>query len=145
MNVLNKDLMRSIELLKDGNFTCVLVKNDSIFTSKERGVKPILAFLENSDCDFTDYSAADKIVGKAAAFLYVLLRVKRVFALTVSEPAAFVLEKYGIEITYENRVKAIRNRTNTGFCPMEQSVIDIDSPDEAFYAIKKRLSELQSQ
>lgn len=127
---------RAKEHLKQGGYTCVMVKNDLIFTSKERGVKPLLDWI---DCgaDFENAVVADKVVGKAAAFLYVLLKVKEIYAVVLSQPALRVLEKHNIEISYEEKVSAIRNRDNTGNCPMESAVWDVDNPEEALVVIRE--------
>ncbi len=129
------------KLMLSENHTCVLCKNEVIFTSDERGVKPLLKWLE-SDTDLNGFSASDKVVGKAAAFLYVLLGVKEVYALVISEPAREVLIKNGIKTEFETLVPAIRNRTDTDFCPMETAVLGLDDPSNAYLAIKTKLKEL---
>ena len=43
----------------------------------------------------------------------------------------------------DEKVDAIFNRTNTGFCPMESAVWDIDEPEKAPDAIKKKLAALR--
>ena len=37
---------------------------------------------------------------------------------------------------------AIRNRTDTGFCPMESAVWDISDPHEAKAALERKISEM---
>lgn len=135
------DLIRAKESLENGNYTCVLCKADSIYTSTERGVKPLLQWLD-SKTDMEGYSAADKVVGNAAAFLYVLLKVETVYAPVMSEAAIHTFEKHGIQAVYDLPVEAIRNRKNTGFCPMETAVKGISSPQAALVAIKEKLREL---
>ncbi len=130
MNTLDK----AKELLHKGKYTCVLIKDNIEYTSTDRGVKPLLDLMK-SGIDFKECSAADKVVGKAAAYLYVLLGVKEIYAAIISEPAYEVLKMYGIDIYYESVVPAIRNRDNTGYCPMETSVLDIDNPDDAYEMI----------
>ena len=83
------------ERLFGGSFTCVIVNGESICTSDKRGVKPLLEWLE-SGTDFSNFSAADKVVGKAAAFIYVLLGVKEFYANIIRIPAIEVFEKFGI-------------------------------------------------
>lgn len=135
------DLDRAVSLLKSEGYTCVLVKDDTVYTSRERGVKPLMAF-HAKQTDLAGFSAADKVVGKATAFLYVLLGVSRVFALVVSKPAAEVLRAHGVELNAQTEVEAIRNRTNTGFCPMEQAVREISNPADAPRAIREALAKL---
>ncbi len=140
---MNNDLIKAIEVLKNGEYTCVLCKEDVVYTGKERGVKPLLDWTE-SDIDFKGFSAADKVVGNAAAFLYVILGVKEVYAQVMSEPAASTLIKNGIDVHYDVSVKNIINRSGTGICPMEETVNDISSPQEALNAIKLKLKMLKA-
>lgn len=119
------DTTRARELLINGQHTCVLCKEANILTDDRRGVRPLLDLLAQ---DLTDYCAADKVVGKAAALLYRLLGVSEIYACVISEPAVRVLEAGSITVFYDHLVPAIRNRTGTGFCPMETAVWDIDNP-----------------
>lgn len=136
---MNQNTLKAKELLQSRECTCVLVKDNSIYESCERGVKPLLQWLE-SNTDLNGYSAADKVVGRAAAYLYVLMGIKEIYADVISEPSLAVLRKYGIKVTYGLLVNAIRNRTNTGFCPMEQATMNSDTPQEALNAIKSALA-----
>lgn len=131
------------QLLKEG-FTCVIKKENNVYTSKERGVKPLLKWLDTGT-DVKGYSAADKVVGKAAAMLYVLLGVKEVHALVISTRAKDVLTKYGIHVTYDKLVDRIHNRTNTGYCPMEEAVWEIEDLQEGLQAVKDKLALLAAK
>ncbi|MBQ3154985.1 MAG: DUF1893 domain-containing protein [Clostridia bacterium] len=136
------DLTRAVALLNEQDYTCVLVKGDTVLTSRERGVKPLMAFLAEG-VSLVGFSAADKVVGKATALLYALLGAERVYARVASEPAAEVLRTHGIPLEADTVVPAIRNRTNTGFCPMEQATRDITDPKNAPKAIKDALEQLK--
>ena len=133
------DLVKE-QLIKEG-CTSVVRKGDSVYFSKARGVKPLLNWLDEG-MDFTGYSAADKVVGKAAAMLYVLLGVSRIHALVISEKAMQVLAGNGIEVTYDTLAERIQNRTNTGFCPMEEAVWEIDDLQEGLQAVRKKVAQL---
>ena len=135
------DFERAWALLQEEDYTCVLCGGDQVFTSRLRGVKPLLSWLDQG-LDLSGFSAADKVVGKAAAFLYVLLGVKEVYAQVMSVPAKRVLEGHGIPNGCTEEVDAIHNRTNTGFCPMETAVWDITEPREALKAIRSKAKEL---
>ena len=128
-------------MLSAGN-TCVLQRGEMQESSTKRGVAPLLAWLDSGK-NYHDFSAADKVVGKAAAYLYVLLGVKELYANVVSEAAEEVLSKHEIPLFYAEKVPAIRNRTNTGFCPMEQAVWHIDDPLLAKRAIIEKLDQLR--
>ena len=129
-------LNRARALMEGEGCTCAVCGPETELRLRERGVQPLLELL-SSGRDLTDCYAADRVVGKAAAFLYVLLGVRAVYAGIVSVPAAEVLGRYCIPLSYGEKVPAIRNRTNTGFCPMETAVWEIEEPAEALAAIKK--------
>lgn len=141
VNLLTRDMYFAKRCLVDEGKTCVLQKGDKQETSEFRGVKPLLNWLESGE-DYEGFVAADKVVGKAAAYLYVLLKVSRVHANIISKPAYDTLVKYGIKVSYDTMVDAIRNRTNTGFCPMESAVIEVDDPHDALEVIKNTLMQL---
>ncbi|MBR3752833.1 MAG: DUF1893 domain-containing protein [Ruminiclostridium sp.] len=135
------DFERAWALLQEEGFTCVLCSGDQVLTSRLRGVKPLLSWLDEG-LSLKGFSAADKVVGKAVAFLYVLLGVKEVYAQVMSRPAKAVLEDHGIPNGCEEEVAAIRNRTNTGFCPMETAVWNISEPEKALISIRQKFKEL---
>ena len=85
------DLNKAKALLAAGGYTCVLCRGDEIHTATARGVKPLVDWLD-SGLDLRGFSAADKVVGRATAFLYVLLGVREVHALVMSAPAKEALE-----------------------------------------------------
>lgn len=135
------NINKAKELLIQGNYTCVVMKENVEYVSQERGVKPLLDWIDNK-VDFENAVVADKVVGKAAAFLYVLFNVSEIYANVISEPAYDILKKHNINIFYNQMVKAIRNRDNTGFCPMESSVWAVEEPKEAYNIILKTRDEL---
>jgi hypothetical protein len=140
---MDRDLEKAKAYLKTENCTCVLCKDDALYHSHHRGVRPLLEFLDSGK-DFSGFSAADKVVGKATAYLYCLLGVQAVHAGVLSDAAAAVFTKAGIPFSCETQVPFIRNRTNTGLCPMETATKDIDDPHLALTAIRETLKKLQN-
>ena len=136
-------LKNAIDLLNKHEATCVVLVGDTSIIRHDRGVKPLLDFIDEK-YNIKGAVVADKVVGKAAAMLYVLLEIKELYACVISEPALEVLQKNGINVTYGEKVSMIRNRTDTGFCPMEQSVLKIDIPTKALNAIRNTLKALQN-
>lgn len=139
----NRQLDRAWQHLTQGGYTCVICQQEHIYTSTHRGVKPLLTWLEEKT-DMTGAVAADKVVGKAAAYLYVLLGVRAVYAGVISTPALQVLQSRGIEAKWGREVPMIQNRRGDGFCPMEQAVMDIHEPHAAKEAVEAKLRELQA-
>lgn len=140
---MKNNIESAITLLKNGGYTCVLCKDDITYTSTERGVLPLIRFIDEKK-DLTGFSAADKIVGKATAYLYILAGVKEVYAQVMSTSALLTLDQYGIKASYDTLVKEIVNRMGTGICPMEQAVSDIDVPEMALAAVKEKLAQLKA-
>ena len=136
-----KDLIKAKEILLSKGYTCVICKENEIFTSEFRGVKPLVKWYAEKT-ELEGFSAADKVVGKATAFLYVLLGVKRVFAKVISLPAKEVLEGYGIYTEYENLVPNIINRAGDGICPFELAVQDVDDTNESYKIIRLKMEEM---
>lgn len=136
------DLERAKGLLEGSDNTCVIIGGDETLVSQKRGVAPLLEWLDEGR-DLSGYSAADKVVGNGAAFLYVLLGVNDVYARVLSKSAFETLKRHRITVTYDVMTDAIRNRDNTGFCPIESAVAGISSPEEALEAIRERLKEMR--
>lgn len=137
-----KDTEKACVLLDTHGYTCVVCRDELIYTATERGVKPLLDWLD-SDHDLTGFSAADKVVGRATAFLYCLLGVREVYAHVMSHPAAQVLQDSGIAFQAGQLVDGIINRRGTGPCPFEAAVMDIQNASEALAAIRNKLKQLQ--
>ena len=129
-------------LLESGDYTCVVCKGDAVFTTQLRGVAPLLNWLDNGT-DLVGFSAADRVVGRGAAFLYCLLGVQEVYARVMSHPAAQVLQAYGIGANADMFVDGIINRTGTGPCPFEAAVMAITEADKALTAIQNTRKQLQ--
>ncbi len=141
-NAMDKNLLNARELLLAGNYTCVVCREDTLYTTTHRGVAPLLNWLDDGT-DLEGFSAADRVVGRGAAFLYCLLKVKAVHALVMSYPAAEVLKAYNIEAYADTFVEGIINRAGNGPCPFEAAVMDIHNAPEALEAIRCTRRQLQ--
>ena len=139
---MSNNLTNARTLLDTGSYTCVVCQGDSVYTATERGVKPLLDWLD-SGLELTGFSAADRVVGRGAAFLYCLLSVKEVYARIMSIPAAQVLEAAGIACSADTMVEGIINRKGTGPCPFEAAVMDITDPAAALSAIRAKMVQMQ--
>ncbi len=139
---MTSDLQTAKDTLLSGGYTCVLCRENQIFTSFEKGIRPLEDFID-SGRDFTGFSAADTIVGRAAAFLYVLLGVESLYADVISSGAVRILEQNGISVEYRVKTENIRNRSNTGICPMEEAVSGITDAKAALTAIKQTSERLR--
>ena len=133
------DFERAKTLLEENNYTFVLCKGEKIISSTKHGVKPLVELVDSAE-NLNGFSAADKIVGKAAAMLYVLLGVKEAYAEVLSRAGAEVFAKYKIACEYGEITEQIINRNGDGICPMEKAVQEIDDPALGSKAIKNKLA-----
>ena len=136
------DLEQAKQILEQTDSTCVLCLEGQVYKSNRRGVAPLLALVD-AGIDVEGFSAADRVVGKATAFLYCLLGVKAVYARVISQPAAQVLAEGGITATWDTLVSGIQNRQKDGPCPMENATRDCTTPAQALTAIRQALAQLQ--
>lgn len=134
-------LEKAKELLETGGYTCVLTDGERVHTSVLRGVRPLVQLVENK-LPTAGFSAADKVVGKATAYLYVLLGVRGLYAQVISRPALEVLQAAGITVRYDTLVGHIINRQGDGICPFEEAVLGIHTPEEAKAAIFAKMDEM---
>lgn len=130
------------QLLSENNYTSAAVMGEQTYTSSEKGVKPLINWLDGG-ISLKGFSAADKVVGKGAAMLYILLGIKEIYAAVISDSAYDILKKYNIDIQYDKKVPKILNRTKTGYCPIETAVLEEFNPFNAPEIIKNKLNELK--
>lgn len=145
MTVGTENLKRAVDILESGGVTVAMCRGGELYTSAERGVKPLLELVRENR-DMSGFSAADKVVGRAAAFLYVLLGVAEVYGGAMSAGADRLLRRRGIKSSCGCLTEKIINRAGTGLCPMESAVADIpdDRPEEALAEILRTAEKLNS-
>lgn len=131
---------------RTGQYTCVLCRGEITYTSNANGISPLLDFMENG-CNLHGFSAADKIVGKAAAMLFALAGITELHAQVMSKSAAEVLRIHKIAFSYDILTEHIINRKGDDICPMEQAVAQIDMADlqAAYIAISAKREELRKE
>lgn len=140
---MSDDLENAKALLLQDSDTCVLCRGTLTLRSRERGIAPLLTFLDSGE-DTCGFSAADRVVGKAAAMLYCLLGVRRVYGRVMSVGAVKLLRKNGVEAYWDTLTEAIRNRAGTGLCPMEAATQTIDEPEDALPILRATLAAMRT-
>ncbi len=135
-------LEQAKKILAEEDCTCVICGEGAVYRSNRRGVAPLLELLDQG-VDVSGFSAADRVVGKATAFLYGLLRVRKVHARVMSKPAAKVLQELEIDHSWDELVDGIQNRQKNGPCPMEFATRDCKTPEQALAAIRQTLEKLR--
>ena len=107
------------------------------FTSpKKKGVFPVIEFLEDKREPLFGAVAADRVVGTAAAYLFIKGGISAVYGDVMSESAVSVLKTAGVPFSYGTLVPHIKNRRGDGLCPMEELCMNLDNPSEAYKKIK---------
>ena len=140
---MQQDWKQARQALSKNGYTCVLCRDGQFYTSTQRGVAPLLGWLKEGSVA-PGFCAADKVVGRATAFLYCLLGARAVYAGVMSLGALEVLQRHDILAACDETVEHIRNRTNDGMCPMESATLSIHRPEEALRAIEQALEKLRS-
>lgn len=138
--------MTDVEIAKhnlDGHSIC-LCKNGEYFTDDGKGISPMMRFISEGK-NLSGYSAADVIVGKAAAMLFVKSGIVSVYAKILSESGKAFLDSHNIPCAYETLTEKIINRSGTDICPMEKTVVEISDVDKAFTALKNKLAEIKKE
>jgi hypothetical protein len=126
---MTNSLEKAVKKLQQGGYTLVVVNGSQEFTSNLTGLSPLLNILKNTPEILRGACVADKIVGKAAAVLFLYGGVKELYAEVISSYALPVLEDSDIKLIYNKKVPTIKNRAGTDTCPMEKRVLNIDNPE----------------
>lgn len=123
--------------------TFVYLEGKKLLHSTQKGVSPLLNYYDAGEA-FSLGAAADRVVGRGAAFLHVLLKTKVLYAGVLSRSAEEVLQRFGVDYRFGRRTERVLNRDHTGPCPMELATQDISDPHEALAAIRMKLLQLKS-
>lgn len=121
--------------------TLALALGQKVLTSDKKGIAPMLDFIAGGEI-LGGFSAADVVVGKAAAMLFVKAGITAVHAVLLSEAGKEFLEQNGVLVTFEKLTSKILNRQGTDICPMEKTVEKINDADEGYLALKQKAAEL---
>lgn len=124
--------------------TLALCKDEFLLLSDKRGILPMVGYIDDN-ADLRGFCAADTIVGKAVASMFVKSGIAAVYANVMSKAACDYLTSHGVYVEYGTLVDLIVNRQGTGSCPMEEAVKDLTNPNECFVALKDKLAFLRSQ
>ena len=115
----------------------IVAKRNGQVVAREtgRGIGPALKLYRAGLLRGADVS--DRIVGRAAAALFVAGGAASVYADVMSVGAAEFLSSYAIPNHAETITEEIINRKKTGICPMEAAVKDLDDPERMIAAIER--------
>ncbi len=135
-----KDIDVAKEYLNKENLSLAVVKNGKVlFKSHEKGIKPIYTLALEGLKGVEGSSLADRVIGKGAAILCKHIGIKEVYGLLMSQAAMEVLDKGAIKFSYEKSCPYIKNRDNTGLCPIEKISLETENVYELLDRIGKFL------
>jgi len=133
---LNDDLKLALDLLERDNLKLVAVKNQKvIFSSRHRSVRGLVEALHEKPAQMKGAYIADRIVGSAAALLFIHGEISGLYTPVISIRAKSLLEENGIITHYKNILDYIKNRAGDGMCPLEYRCRNISEPQLAFSII----------
>ena len=108
------------EILHQKNASLVVCyANGEVKEYYQDRIKDIKAILRENQDSLKGAVIADKVIGKVASSILAIAGVKEIYAEVISKFAIPVLEENGIQYEYLEKVEFIKNKDNTGMCPME--------------------------
>jgi ferredoxin len=119
---------RSIAVARDG-VICA--------TSDERGIVPAMKMLDSGR--LKGALVVDKIVGRAAAAIFIAGGTKKVYAAVMSRAAKELLESKGVAAQADETVETVINRAKTGPCPMESAVEGLNDVETMVETLRKAI------
>jgi len=131
------DLNLAKNRLIQKDLSLVIVKDAKVlFETESHGIGDLLKAINQIQNQMKGSSVADRIVGRAAALLFIFSGVQAVFAVTASDGGIEVLKKNSVFCEYESRVTNVLNLKRTDVCPFEKLVAKLSSPEKAYEALK---------
>jgi|GEM_PF-1332985 len=138
-----KDLKKARLLLHMSDVSLVVIKDGEVVDQRKgNGVAPFIDLIESTSADFSDCVIGDRLLGRASAFLCRYVNASGVYAVKGTKKALAVLLVGGVLGEVDEFIPQVSNRSFDGLCPFERAVTSVESPDEAYVLIKKKLSEL---
>ena len=127
--MLSRDDVRGVLLTRDGE----------VVEFNNPGVKDLYGLVSARPHALDGACVADRVIGRGAALLLALGKVREVYAQVISSPAVKVLEDARITVDFGTMVPYIINRDGTDICPVEKLTMNISDPEEAYGKIKEFL------
>lgn len=133
---MKEETSKAKTLLNNHELSLVVIKNNEVYTSDKKGVLPVFELLEDARNLLSGAVAADKVIGGAAAFLFVKGGISELYSEVISENAVRILQNAEIPFSYGTLVPYIINRKGDDLCPMEKLCLNLKDFEEAYEKIK---------
>lgn len=136
---------KATQMIKDGQASCVIIQNNKIVrTASGQGISPLISIYENNPDILKGAFIVDKIIGKAAAMMIILGGAERAYGEIMSASAYEYLKDRGCRAECGKQINAVINRSGSGICPLERSVLNIDDPETGYHLLKETISRLRN-
>lgn len=125
------DVSLAVKTLRQEDLTLVACKGGSVvFKSSNRGVEDLYHLVREQSALLAGASAADKVVGRAAAMLYTGSGVRELFTDKLSRAALAILHLAGVKVQYKKMIPFVMNNDRTGMCPVERLASTVDTLEQ---------------
>lgn len=132
---MTENLRNALRILRENDKKLVITDGNTVFLSEVRGVFSLLDLIDKKEYNLSEFSAADKVIGRGAALLYAKMKIKEVHGIVMSEKAKEIFELYSIPFSYDTIVPYIINRSGDGMCPVEKATENISDSEKAYAII----------
>lgn len=138
-----KDIDIAIELLHNERLTLAIVKDGKVvFSSKDKGIKPLYKAITEFKADLEGSSVADRVTGRAAAMICAHGGIKYLKTGLISDNGINVLKSTNIIYEYDERAPFIENRDRSGMCPIEKLSLKAENIEELLSRISNFLENI---
>jgi hypothetical protein len=139
----DSDVAKSILYQKE--LTLSIVKEGVVlFETGSHRISGFLGAIEEFGAELEGASVADRVVGKAIAFLCVYAGIRFVYADVLSRKAKAVLKENGVPCEWKELVDTILDVNRSDVCPFEKATADISDPKKAYAAFNALLQSFKA-
>lgn len=132
-------MQQLIEILRKEKCSLVVKNHGIVTTYSKPGVRDLEHLLDHDPEALHGAVIADKVIGKAAAAMVVVGRVKALYAEVVSKKAIPFLEEAGIAYTYGTLVDTIKEEGDR--CQLEKITAPATTPEETIALLRTHFEE----
>lgn len=125
-----------LDMLNEQGLSLLVYNNGELTTHANRGIQDLLQLISEQPERLNGAVAADKIIGKSAAAIMIVGGVKEVHTNVICTPARELFEANGVLVFATEEVPIIMNRNQSGMCPMDTQIADIESVEECVIALQ---------
>lgn len=125
--------------------TIIIYKGDDVvYTSEYRGVRPMMEYMKAYGPSDEPLTVVDRIIGRGAVMLAVLINAKTIKTPFISEAALALAKVHHLNVEADQVIPYVVNREGDGRCPIETAVLGITDVDEGYKAIKAAIARLMA-